>query len=485
MKFGLLKISYSQVNIGDYVQMEGLRQLYARMNIPKDDIIEIERNLIGEYDGDEYVILPICGYFSFTPWLHLFPFPEKIIPIYIGFQCFDEDLIRKIAKEHKKFEPFGCRDLLTMKLFKRYGADAYMSGCMSIAYPKREEPKEHKVFLYDPLEELIPYIPKELMDRAETLPSPHIEEFDKGYSKKNEVKAKELMDIRFKKLREEADLVITSRLHVALPCLAMGIPVVLSHICQDDCVYDSRFSGLDKILKVYQPSEYNDIDWNPKVPDLEWLKELTMKHLKQRMKVVLDKWETRCKISEFFESTEPKIYYEGMKAQYLSEEQKFEYTNWYISGGNNWSIFEAIINRPIEKTHIVLYGAGDRGKWALRRYYNLFQKCKDFSLVDGDASKWGRKSNDVMGIEKPDITFREDVIIENPDIINSIKKENLVVIVAANRYYEGAGSSIGNMLIRKYGLREEKEFFFLDKLDCSMQFALSESSRPISFQDGF
>lgn len=333
MKFGLLKFSLSEVNIGDYVQMEGLRRLYAKMNIPKENIIEIERNLISKYDGDEYVILPICGYFSFTPWLQFFPFPDKIIPMYIGFQCFDEAIIRKIAKEHKKFGPFGCRDLLTMKLFRQNGADAYMSGCMSIAYPKREEPKKHKVFLYDPPEELIPYIPKELMDKAETLPSPHIAGYDKGYSKKNEVDAKRLMDIRFEKLRKEADLVITRRLHVALPCLAMGIPVVLSHNCTDDCVYDSRFSGLDKILKVYQPSEYNEIDWNPKVPDLEWLKELTMKHLEQRMKEVLDKWETRCKISEFFESTEPKIYYEGMKAQYLCEEQKLKFTNRYTGGG--------------------------------------------------------------------------------------------------------------------------------------------------------
>lgn len=479
MKYGMLKYSSATVNLGDYAQLEGIRQAYKKMNIPEQEIIEIERNKISEYDGEEYVILPMCGYFSKLRAISIFPFPPKIIPVYIGFHCVDEDLIQQIAKEHKKFGPFGCRDLVTMKLMRRYGLDAYMSGCMSICYPKREGKVENgKVFLYD-AEEVMPFVPERLMKNAEIIGTsfPRMKYY--AYDDRNEETAKRTLDERFGRIRKEAELVVTMRLHVALPCIAMGIPVVFAHVI--DGAYDNRFAGLDRILKVYQTSDYANIDWNPKPIDLEDIKELTVNLVIQRLREVTEKWGNMCKVSEFYEGASPQIYYEGMNASYINKNQ--ERIQSYDSCER--TLFERITKHNFEEMSIVLYGAGDKGKWALRRYYNYFKRSKKFTIVDSAEEKWGKTSNEVMGVEKYDMTYCPDFIIENPEIIRKINRKELVVIVAANRYYEGAGNAIGNLLIKKYGLREGKEFFFLDKMDNSIRLELSEAAKPWSFMDGF
>ena len=50
----------------------------------------------------------------------------------------------------------------------------------------------------------------------------------------------------------KAQLVITSRLHCALPCLAMGTPVIFIHPKYHE---DTRFAGLREILNGYGPDD--------------------------------------------------------------------------------------------------------------------------------------------------------------------------------------------------------------------------------------
>ena len=109
------------------------------------------------------------------------------------------------------------------------------------------------------------------------LPKPHRTMKVPGYHKENEEMGKEYVKNLVAELKENARLVITCRLHMSLPCIAMGIPVVLAHKCDSGQVEECRFAGLDKIIRVYKPSEYASIDWNPEAPDIEWLKEKTIR----------------------------------------------------------------------------------------------------------------------------------------------------------------------------------------------------------------
>ena len=67
-------------------------------------------------------------------------------------------------------------------------------------------------------------------------------------------------EIRLKEIATSS-LVITSRLHVALPSLAFNIPVIFIH----KNIQDPRFSGLLEYLNAFQIEEFkkysNTIDW--------------------------------------------------------------------------------------------------------------------------------------------------------------------------------------------------------------------------------
>lgn len=480
MKYGLLKYSSYNLNIGDYMQLEGIKQAYKRMNISKEDIIEIERDMLADYEG-EYVILPMTGYFAVP--INVWPLSPKIIPVFIGFFAGDEVVAKEMAK-YEKFGPFGCRDLVTMKLMQQQGVQAYMSGCFSIGFEKRKEnPQNGKIYLCDPPEELIPYIPRDYMENAVELPIPQRNMKSPGYKEDNEKMAKEYIDHMVAELKTNAKLVITRRLHMALPCIAMGIPVILAHKCDSGLVEDCRFAGLDRIVKVYKPKEYGEIDWNPKAPDIEWLKEKTIQLGMQRIREAEQKWRLLCELSEYYESAPSQIYYSGMKASYLSEQQKqmFLKNAWKLER----TVFEFITKKDFENMHLVLYGAGDKGKWAIRRYQDYIRRAAKFSIVDGDVNKHGKGINDVMPKDSWDFCYVENYIIENPQIIRNIRKENLVVVITCDKYYAGAGAEIGNMLMKEYSLEEEKELYFLDKLNNSMDLHMSVTSTPVSWLHGF
>lgn len=482
MKYGLLKFTSYKMNVGDYMQLEGIKEVYRRLGICENDIIEVERDQLSIYEG-EYIILPMTAAFNAVHGINTFPLSNKIIPIFIGFFTADESVAKEIAK-YERFGVFGCRDLVTMEMMRKQGVSAYMSGCFSLGFRKRDViPSDGKVYLCDPPEKLIPFIPKEYLDNSVDLPVPHREMKKRGYSQENEEMAKEYLSHLVDELKMNARLVITRRLHMALPCIAMGIPVVLAHECDTGQVEECRFSGLDRIVKVYKPEEYKMIDWNPEVPDIEWLKEKTIQMGMERIQETVKRFGGVIEVSEYYESVNRQVYYSGMKASYLSEKQK----EYFIC--NSWkmerTIFEYITKRHFEKMHLIFYGAGDKCKWAMRRYYNYIERTREFHIVDGDESKWGKKVNDLMTNANYDLNLPKNYIVENPEIIRNISKDRLVVIVTCDRYYAGAGVEIGNLLIREYGLQEENELYFLDKLNNSMDMHLSSSSTPFYFLHGF
>ena len=88
----------------------------------------------------------------------------------------------------------------------------------------------------------------------------YVEELDK----KSEEKEREIYNM----LINEAKLVITTRMHVALPCIAAGIPVVFARD-----MFSFRFSGIDRIARIYTEEQYDSIDWNPKPIEYETIKE--------------------------------------------------------------------------------------------------------------------------------------------------------------------------------------------------------------------
>lgn len=458
MKFGILTYSSPTANIGDLYQVIGIKRAYQQMKVAESDIIKIDRDYLAEYDG-EYVILPLTSFMDVLPGTNIFPLSPRIIPVFIGMHCIDDQHLAYLSK-YQHFGPFGCRDEISMKKMRQNGLNAYMSGCLSICAEKRPKlPTQKKVFLVDVSEKLYQNIPDDLLRDAVEV----THEFDLHHVNSKEEREQIENKIAYEMLeryRKEARLIITSRLHCALPCTAMGIPVIVGREMNEH-----RFGGMDKVLNYYNEDEFDKIDFNPEARELEWLKNKVLNLTVHMLTSAYEKYHDLCEVSQIYEQRKDKVYYAGIRDSYLTLLQKQAF---YEGRSYEKEILSYIIGKKIEGLRLIIYGAGDKGKWMLIRYREKMKKFKEVIIVDQN-----KQGHDFYGY-----------IIKSPEIIRNYKMSEIIVIVAANTYYSGAGKGIGEVLTDKYDLREGKEFFFLDKLNNSMNMPLDICGTVESWADG-
>ncbi|MCM1232507.1 MAG: polysaccharide pyruvyl transferase family protein [Ruminococcus flavefaciens] len=459
MKYGLLKHTRNDFNLGDYYIQYGVRQIYEEMGISSDDIIVIDQYSLTDYDG-EYVVVPMAGFFDAFTIIRWLPLSPKIIPVFIGFHCVDEKSLRFFS-ENKRYEPIGCRDEETVIRLRRNGVQAYISGCTSLCIKKREKmASQTKVFVVEADEEVYKYFPADIKkDMVEIVHKrKDFQHMDPKEAEKVEMKIAEEVFVRYK---NEARLVITSKMHCALPCIALGIPVI--YVLPR---YDCRWSGMDKFVHVYTREEYHKIDWNPQSIDIENVKDMIKTVAKRQISESVRKYSDICELSAFFENRERTVYFSGFQKSYLSDKQKIDFMQNKVPGAN---LLELIIGKRMSETNLIIWGAGDRGKWMCSRYKYELKKFKKCIFVDRCREKIGSRLYDysIYGIDE----------------INNYSMEETVIFVAANHYYEGAGYSIGCELIKQFGFTEGKEFFFLDVLDESGKLSISDFSTVQTWVD--
>lgn len=272
-------------NIGDCIQSLAIENIYGKLGIDTSALRLINRDDIKNYQGDK-CILPMQAWFGHYAGVFPLPWSDDITPVFIGFHLNKvQDTRKKFVRENihekmKAFEPIGCRDRNTKKFLQSVGLDAYFSGCMTLTFDKRsQEPKNGKVFLVDPTKKTLEYLPQEIKDKADTSIT-HFYYWDeypvteKG-AQAFEARAREILNT----YKTEARLVITSKIHVAMPCVAMGIPVIFIHEDYDN----ERFDVLDGILPRYSPYHMQFIDWNPQAADIEDLKAAIIENAKDRI----------------------------------------------------------------------------------------------------------------------------------------------------------------------------------------------------------
>jgi hypothetical protein len=118
--------------------------------------------------------------------------------------------------------PVGARDSATLSLLQRHGVPSYYSGCLTLTLAAAPDvDRSDEVIACD----LEPPLVDELAWRLGRRPrvTSHIDAAP-GAPAERFAKARALLDIY-----RSAKAVVTSRLHCALPCLALGTPVLLIH----------------------------------------------------------------------------------------------------------------------------------------------------------------------------------------------------------------------------------------------------------------
>lgn len=295
MKYKLLGVSTEPyINIGDYIQA-----LASAQFLPRIDGF-IQREDIDEYDGDVSTMI-MNGWYMIRPkhW----PPSKKVIPIFYAFHinamAKKELLEEKSIAYLKRFEPIGCRDTNTVQMLKEKGVQAFFSGCMTLTlgYKYKSVKREDKCYIVDAYHnnsksllhklkiikalvfnwkaisliekkkcklssanrikrlintagffiDYIKYFTKETLVDAEYICQ------ESEYYKKNfpndELLLKEAERLII--LYSKAKLVITSRIHCALPCLGLETPVIYVENSKQGEVSACRLGGLRDLFTIF------------------------------------------------------------------------------------------------------------------------------------------------------------------------------------------------------------------------------------------
>lgn len=310
MKYGLLSVRVGDItNIGDYIQA-----LASSQFLPFVDEY-INREELDKYDkGPIKMIMNGWYMHDANHW----PPSPKIQPLFVAFHLNssvkDQMLSTEGVNYLKSHEPIGCRDYNTVELLNSRGVKAYFSGCMTLTLGEKYKSNYHnnKCYIVDP------YIPikntynsyfrdficllsnfglaskirKSLFDgktgwRTYTRAARFIRLYSKIVSKEilkeaiymtqessyyaiklstdsqRLLEAKRLVD-----LYAEAGMVITSRIHCALPCLGLETPVLYTMDDNAEEISKCRFKGLSELFNcIHLDNEriYTDFPYKSKI----------------------------------------------------------------------------------------------------------------------------------------------------------------------------------------------------------------------------
>lgn len=250
-----------QMNLGDPIQSFAVLELFKNMGIAEEKIFPLNKYDLADYDGEDViaVINGYEGYEYFAYHTRLLPVSSKIHPVFCGLHLHRE-LSEIELFSLRNNQPVGCRDEYTVNYLKSKGIDAFLSGCLTMLFPQRDNSKKYdKVFIVDCTDRIKEYIPDNIKEDAE-----YLSQIIKMSSNSNDYRLtlneteeyKQIARNQLNRYRDEAKLVITTRLHVASPCAAMGIPVVLVRE-----TFDERYQFIDRFIPLHCPEELKYLDW--------------------------------------------------------------------------------------------------------------------------------------------------------------------------------------------------------------------------------
>ena len=230
------------MNIGDYVQSLAARQFFSGI----DEYVD--RDLLGEYRGPA-VNMSMNAWYSI--WRKNRVFAEQINPLMVAVHINNgETLEDETFAYFRRHQPIGCRDLSTMQTLKAHGVEAYFSGCLTLTlgatYRVEESEREDVVLFVDYKLGRCPPINKVLLKILPNYRHCRWESLTKWYALSKDIRGclQEAEDVV--KTFARARLVITTNIHSALPCLALGTPVILA--CPE---YDyKRFEGISDFFNL-------------------------------------------------------------------------------------------------------------------------------------------------------------------------------------------------------------------------------------------
>lgn len=252
MKYACLYWTASS-NVGDDIQSYAQRRFLPRI----DYLIDRETmKLFHSDDGESVACILNAWYFhdEYTSWP---PAPE-LLPLLISMHFTPSAAFLNRPEEGIELEylrhygPVGCRDWATQQRLEQRGVPSYFSGCLTLTLTPFEGVQPQKeILLVDTPSEVEEYLQKKgLTVRRES----HTDATLSQYTFEERMDA---VEARLKRY-QAAPLVITTRLHCCLPCLALGTPVLLVY----DGKESERYEGLRQMARTAPLADVLNGGWD-------------------------------------------------------------------------------------------------------------------------------------------------------------------------------------------------------------------------------
>lgn len=368
MKYGMIVFKETR-NIGDDIQSYA-----AKRFLPKIDYY-IEREELTEFipETDSLVTCILNGWYCHDKTA--LPPSPFINPLMLSMHLTDELKEKKpryftqyFLDYLKGHQPIGLRDDLIKKYLDDSDIQNYFSGCLTLTLERfKGVKKNNSICAVDIDTDLLLKLKKvsgyNVIEKTHTL-------YEKNEKLTYDERMKNVEDLL--KTYQACELVITTRLHCALPCLGLGVPVLLIY---DDSVKDikNRLGNYTDFLNYCTKKEFK----NNIKKYLENIPKNPSKHIKYRNELI-----KRCE--NFIE--------ESANLKYL--ENRDLYNRYYVQRNkHNKSIMEAKVNEledlaeerydimksheaKIEKLEFIISGLLKESSYAKRQTLILYEKAQ-------------------------------------------------------------------------------------------------------------
>ena len=268
-------------NIGDYIQTKAVIDMIYPINHKV-----LDREGLHKFKGPKIKTI-INGWFMENPknW----PPNNNISPLFISFHInptAEKELLKPESLNYlKQYEPIGCRDTYTQNLLQKNGIKSYHSSCITTTFTRdkyltnktqpegvivigafyRLNPKIDYSSLYRLLLSLIKYPIHKLkyllkkqsfenhlrnqnivVKRYQQITKRKISSHNQGLKLANDM----LKEIA------KSEIIITSRIHAALPALAMGLKVIFINEGLSHKNHKSRTADVNKFFMTVSLEEF-------------------------------------------------------------------------------------------------------------------------------------------------------------------------------------------------------------------------------------
>ena len=253
MKYGVIVYRNTR-NIGDDIQSYAASKLLPQV----DYYIEREQLDTFRPKEDEPVNAIMNGWFMYNKLA--WPVSPCINPLYISMHFWkndalgiDSSFLKGLGGEElRQYAPIGCRDTETQQMLEECGIKTWFSGCLTLTLkPVFPQTDGGYICLVNASEKVAEYINKQYPDEVIR----KIDQEADGLVKQRADWVERFSEVeKLLTIYQNAKAVVTTRLHCAMPCLALGTPVLL--LTEDGIAEQGRFDGLLQYVRHAAEKEF-------------------------------------------------------------------------------------------------------------------------------------------------------------------------------------------------------------------------------------